>query len=126
MYSTLGSSRLPVIWVDSRSRRSLALPFFVAPGATGLLAAAAGLVPGPDGRAAGCCAGVEVATGVCGADDGAEVFTPGSMSAPAWFGLDWAGGGVCATAAAANNSNATTMSLFMGWHLQSVRVVRSR
>src|SRR5262245_18398694 len=37
MYSTFGSSRLPVIWVVSSSRRSRALP--LAPAAPGLAAA---------------------------------------------------------------------------------------
>src|SRR5689334_19843119 len=108
MYSTFGSSRLPVICDDSRSRRSFALPFLVGSAAPGLLAAVvaptagvAGLTPAATGLlGAGLAAGA-AGTG-CGAAEGAEVLTPGSMSAAPAFEAAL-GGGVWATAAAANN-----------------------
>src|SRR6186713_1681668 len=106
MYSTLGSSRLPVICVDSRSRRSLALLLLAAAGfAAGLLAAPA---PGAAGLGAGfAAAGVAVWTG-------AEVFTPGSIESCGTGGV-CAGvcGGVCAMAAPANNNSAQKSSLFI-------------
>src|SRR5262245_55568964 len=110
MYSTLGSSLLPVICVDSRSRRSLALPlgFAWAPAAAGLLAA------GLAGVDAGFAAGVAAAGG--GALPGAEVFTPGSIES-----LGLAGGGVWATAATANNSIAPISSLVMSASLRRGR-----
>src|SRR4051812_20765264 len=95
MYSTLGSSRLPVICVESRSRRSLALPLLAAPcvaGFAGLLAGAALVV------FAGLVAGAGVAAG-------AEVLTPGSRSAPG-------AAGCCAIAAAANRNTAGISRLF--------------
>src|SRR6185295_559821 len=75
MYSTLGNSRLPVICVDSRSRRSLALPFW-----PGLLGAAAVVAAGfaVVGFAAAAAAGALLSGGAAGCVAGAEVFTPGS------------------------------------------------
>src|SRR5262245_6296427 len=98
MYRTLGSSRLPVICVESRSRRSLALPR-AAGLAAGLLAAAGAVRAGVPVAPVDC--GVDagvVSRGVTGVADGAEVFTPGSRSAGDF--------GSWAMAAAASNSRA--------------------
>src|SRR5688572_33230011 len=104
MYNTFGSSRLPVICVDSRSRRSLALPLLVAAGEPGLLAAAGRGVP-----AGGLAAGA-VPVGVAGTLAGAgavvapcaEVFTPGSSESRCSAG--GAAGGVWAIAASLTGS----------------------
>src|SRR5215831_5040456 len=121
MYSTLGSSRLPVICVESRSRRSLALPLPLA------WAVAAGLAPGLLGAAAAgdglAAAGVAdagvVARGCTGADAGAEVLTPGSRSAPGWAGC-------CASAVAPDDSSATIDAARMASSLFTVNLLEAR
>src|SRR5690349_17365075 len=110
MYSTFGSSRLPVICEVSSSRRSLALPLaavcvagLAALLAAPLLAAAAGLAV---------VAGFVVRAGAGGCEAGAEVSTPGSIVSAAL------GVGVCAFAspatARANNMLVRFDVRFMG------------
>src|SRR5688572_24810294 len=122
MYRTLGNSLFPVICVASRSRRSLAVLLRAAAGAVGLLAAgleALAVLPGA--------AGVGVPVGEAGgADEGAEVFTPGSMASRDSAGSGASCGGAWASAAADNSSNAQSSSLVMFSLLVAVTPGRPR